>query len=273
MTAHVGWVPEGTDISLANTARVYDYWLGGRHNFVADQDAARALIAVEPNVRAVARANRAFLSRAVRFMSAAGIRQFLDIGSGIPTQGNVHEIAQEAAPGSRVVYVDHDDVAVAHGKLLLDGNPDAAAVFADLRNPETILADPVTTALLDLDRPVGLLLGSVLHFVPDEDEPWRIVAEFRNAIAPGSFLVLSHGARSEAKRKVGDAFETVYNTRVAAQASIRAREEIMRFFDGFTLAEPGLVYTPQWRPDPGAEVPADPQDFWLLAGVGVREGH
>jgi SAM-dependent methyltransferase len=270
MTGHASWVPEGTDISKANTARVYDYWLGGSHNFVADQDAARALIAVEPNVRGVARANRAFLDRAVRFMAAAGIRQFLDIGSGIPTQGNVHEVAQQAAPGSRVVYVDHDEVAVAHSKLLLEGNPDAAAVYADLRNTGKILADPATAALLDLGQPVGLLLASVLHFVPDADEPWRIVAELRDALAPGSFLMLSHGARSEAKHEIGQAFETVYNRRVSTQATIRGREEILRFFDGFTLLEPGLVYTPQWRPDPGAELPADPQDFWLLAGVGAR---
>jgi hypothetical protein len=272
MTGHASWVPEGTDISKANTARVYDYWLGGSHNFVADQDAARALIAVEPNVRGVARANRAFLDRAVRFMSAAGIRQFLDIGSGIPTQRNVHEVAQEAAPGSRVVYADHDEVAVAHSKLLLEDNPDAAAVYADLRNPAKILADPVTRALLDFSQPAGLLLASVLHFVPDEEDPWHLVAEFRDAFAPGSFLMISHAARSETKREVGEAFETVYNRRVSTQASIRPREEILRFFAGFTLIEPGLVYTPQWRPDPGAEVPADPQDFWLQAGVGLREG-
>jgi hypothetical protein len=272
MTAHVSWVPEGTDISKANTARVYDYWLGGSHNFIADQDVARALIAVEPNVRAVARANRALLERAVRFMTAAGIRQFLDIGSGIPTQRNVHEVAQEAAPGSRVVYVDPDEVAVAHSKLLLDGNPDAAAIYADLRNPEMILADPVTQGLLDFSEPVGLLLASVLHFLPDSDEPLRTVAEFRDALAPGSYLMLSHGASSEAKRDVGQAFKTIYNRRVSTQASTRTREEILRFFDGFTLVEPGLVYTPLWRPDPGAAAPADPEDFWLLAGVGVRAG-
>jgi SAM-dependent methyltransferase len=269
MTADASWVPHGTDTSKANTARVYDYWLGGSHNFRADQDVARALISVEPNIRSVARANRAFMIRAVRFLSGAGIRQFLDVGSGIPTEHNVHEVAQEAAPGSRVVYVDNDDVAVAHSRLLLEGNPDAATVHADLRDPVKILADPVTQLLIDFDQPVGLLLASVLHFLSEADEPHRLVAEFRDAMAPGSYLVLSHGTR-EAKQEVGEAFETVYNNRVSNQATVRPREEILRFFDGFTLVEPGLVYTPLWRPDPGAEIPADPRDYWLLAGVGVR---
>lgn len=270
MTAHVSWVPHDTDTSKANTARVYDYWLGGSHNFRADQDVARALIAVEPNIRAVARANRAFMMRGVRFMARAGIRQFLDVGSGIPTEQNVHEVAQQVAPGARVVYVDNDDVAVSHSRLLLDGNQDAAAVHADLRDPAKILGDPATRSLIDFGQPVGLLLTSVLHFLPDSDEPHRLVAEFRDALAPGSHLLISHGTR-EAKQEVGEAFETVYNSRVSNTAHVRPRQEITRFFDGFTLVEPGLVYTPQWRPDPGTEIPGDPRDYWLLAGVGIRD--
>jgi SAM-dependent methyltransferase len=269
MTAHESWVPQDTDTSKANTARVYDYWLGGSHNFRADQDVARALIAVEPNIRAVARANRAFMMRAVRFMARAGIRQFLDVGSGIPTEQNVHEVAQQATPGARVVYVDNDDVAVSHSRLLLDGNQDAAAVYADLREPARILGDPATEKLIDFGQPVGLLLTSVLHFLPDTDEPHRLVAEFRDALAPGSYLLISHGTR-EAKQEVGEAFETVYNSRVSNSAHVRPRQEIIRFFDGFTLVEPGLVYTPQWRPDSGTELPDDPRDFWLLAGDGIR---
>lgn len=269
MTAHESWVPQEVDTSKANTARVYDYWLGGSHNFRADQDVARALIAVEPNIRATARANRAFMMRAVRFMSRNGIRQFLDVGSGIPTEQNVHEIAQQAAPGTRVVYVDNDDVAVSHSRLLLDGNPDATAVHADLRDPAKILGDPATRSLIDFGQPVGLLLTSVLHFLPDTDEPHRLVAELKDALAPASYLLISHGTR-EAKHEVGEAFETVYNSRVSSSVHVRPREEITRFFDGFTLVEPGLVYTPLWRPDPDAELPADPRDFWLLAGVAVR---
>jgi len=270
MTAQASWIPRGTDTSKANTARVYDYWLGGSHNFRADQDVARALIAIEPNIRAVARANRGFLDRAVQFLAGAGIRQFLDIGSGIPTQRNVHEVAQQAAPGSTVVYVDSDDVAVSHSKLLLDGDRDAMAVHADLRDPAKILTDPATLSLIDFSQPAGLLLASVLHFLPESDEPHRLVAELRDALAPGSYLVLSHGTREARQEEVGEAFEIVYNNRVSSQATVRPPEEILRFFDGFTLVDPGLVYTPLWRPDPGAETPADPAAFWLLAGVGVR---
>jgi SAM-dependent methyltransferase len=265
------WLPPGLDTSKANTARVYDYWLGGTHNFRADQDAARALIAVDPNIRAVARANRAFLNRAVRFLCGQGIRQFLDIGSGIPTERNVHEAAHEWAPGSRVLYADIDDVAVAHSRLLLEGNQNATIIQGDLREPGKILSDPDTRALIDFTQPVGLLLVSVLHFVADAEEPRRIMATLRDALAPGSYLVLSHGTR-ETKPEIGQAFETVYNKRVASQASVRTREEIGAFFDGFRLVEPGLVYTPEWRPDFPGDVPGDPRRFWLLAGVGLREG-
>jgi SAM-dependent methyltransferase len=265
------WLPPGLVTSKVNAARVYDYWLGGTHNFRADQDVARALIAVEPNIRGVARANRAFLNRAVRFLAAQGIRQFIDIGSGIPTEQNVHQAAQDVAPGSRVVYADIDDVAVAHSRLLLEGNQDATIIHGDLREPDKILSDPETRALIDLSQPVGLLLVSVLHFLSDADEPFRVVATLRDALAPGSYLVLSHGTR-ESRPEVGQAFETVYNKRVTSQASVRPREEILEFFDGFRLVEPGLVYTPEWRPDSPDDVPADARNFWLLAGVGVREG-
>ena len=165
-------MPPGIDTGKANTARVYDYWLGGSNNFLADQDAARAMLAVDPTLRAAVRANRAFLGRAVRYLAGqAGIRQFLDIGSGIPTERNVHEVAQEIAPDSRVVYVDSDEVAVAHSRLLLQDNPAATVIQADLREPEKILADPATQLLLDFSRPVTLLLVAVLHFIPDEDDP------------------------------------------------------------------------------------------------------
>ena len=193
MTMQPGWVPPDIDTGKANIARVYDWWLGGDHNFRADQDAARAMIAVEPNARAIARANRAFLGRAVRFLAAeAGIRQFLDIGSGIPTQNNVHQVAQDAAPGARVVYADADDVVVAHSKLILDGNADAAVIQADVRDPASILADPETQLLLDFTQPVAVLLVAVLHFIADADSPEQLVATLRDALPPGSYLVVSH---------------------------------------------------------------------------------
>ncbi|HLI36866.1 MAG TPA: SAM-dependent methyltransferase [Streptosporangiaceae bacterium] len=270
MTVEPGWVPPGIDTDKANIARVYDYWLGGVHNFRADQDAARALIAVEPNVRAITRANRAFLGRAVRFLAAeAGIRQFLDIGSGIPTERNVHEVAQEAAPGSRVVYADIDDVAVAHSRLILADNPDAAIIHADLREPEKILAAPETRLLIDFRQPVALLLVAVLHFIPDSDDPARILATLRDALAPGSYLVICHACR-DARPGFASSAEAAYRSRVAGQVCMRTREEIARFFDGFELVAPGLVYLPQWRPDSPEDIPGDPAKFWALAGVGRR---
>jgi SAM-dependent methyltransferase len=272
MTAGSGWVPPETDTTKANIARVYDWWLGGDHNFLADEDTARALIAVDPNTRAGARQNRAFLGRAVRYLAAeAGIRQFLDIGSGIPTEQNVHQVAQQAAPGSRVMYADNDAVAVGHSTLLLDGTPGTAVIQGDLRDPARILNHPDTRRLIDFTQPVGLLLVAVLHLVPDSDHPGEVLAALRDALAPGSYLVISH-ACGDAKPDVTSAFGTVYNSRVAARAVIRTREQIARFFDGFTIVDPGLVWTSQWRPDSPEDVPEDPSKYWLLAGMGRYDG-
>lgn len=270
MALDPGRLPDGVDTGKANIARVYDYWLGGSNNFRADQDAARAFIAVEPRVREIVRANRAFLGRAVRFLAGSGIRQFLDIGSGIPTSRNVHEVAQEAAPGSRVVYVDIDPVAVAHSQHLLRDNPDAAAIQGDLREPGKILADPVTQLLIDFSQPVAVLLAAVLHFIPDAEDPWRIVATLRDALAPGSYLVIGHGT-SENRPDVAN-LEAAYNRKVAAEGGARSRAGIARFFDGFDLVDPGLVWIPQWRPDSPQDVPEDPEKFLGLVGVGRLRG-
>ncbi|MGA8458582.1 MAG: SAM-dependent methyltransferase [Streptosporangiaceae bacterium] len=264
-----GWVPPGVDTKRANVARVYDYWLGGRHNFLADQDVARSIAAVEPNVRVFVRANRAFLGRAVRFLTQSGIRQFLDIGSGIPTEGNVHEVAQQAAPGSRVVYADIDPVAIAHSRALLAGNADASVINGDLREPDKILANEDTWRLTDFSQPVGLLLMLVLHFIPDADDPWRIVATLRDALAPGSYLVIGH-ATDEGNPTMAQAASKVYNRSVSTQMNLRSHAEIMRFFDGFDLVEPGLVYTPLWRPDSPADVPENPSKGGGLVGVGRK---
>jgi hypothetical protein len=266
-----GWVPPEIDTTKANIARVYDYWLGGSHNFRADQDVARAMIAVDPNIRAMMRANRAFLGRAVRYLiREAGIRQFLDIGSGIPTEQNVHEVAQAAASGSRVVYVDNDEVAVAHSRLMLEDNPDATVIQADLREPAKILADPETQLLIDFTQPVALLLLAVLHFVPDEADPAQIMATLRDAVPPGSYLVICHACR-DVRPDTADNATTVYNSRVAANLRVRTRDEIAALFDGFTLVEPGLVWIPEWRPDSPADVPENPEQFWALVGVARRD--
>jgi len=266
MAGEPGPVPPGVDTRRANTARVYDYWLGGSHNFLADQDVARAIAAVAPNAPAIALAGRAFLGRAVRFLSAAGIGQFLDIGSGIPTQGNVHEVAQQANPAARIAYVDIDPVAIAHSKAILAANPGAAIIDADLREPDKILADPAVESLIDFRQPTGLLLVAVLHFIADAEDPWQIVATLRDALAPGSYLVLGHGT-SEGTPAVAQAVEKIYNRSVSTDLHIRSRADILRFFDGFDLVDPGLVYIPQWRPDSPVDVPPDPGSFGNLVGV------
>ena len=265
------WVPPEVDTRQANPARVYDYWLGGSHNFLADQDVARAITAVEPQMPAIARANRAFLGRAVRYLTAAGIRQFLDIGSGIPTEGNVHEIAQRACPGARVVYADVDPVAIAHSKAILAGNDNATILDGDLRDPGAILDSSVTRRLIDFGQPVGLILMVVLHFIPDADAPERVMATLRDALAPGSYLVIGH-ATSDGKPAVAKATEKVYNRSVATNLHLRSRARILRFFDGFEIVDPGLAYVPMWRPDSPGDVPADPSAFGCLVAVARKHG-
>jgi SAM-dependent methyltransferase len=269
MTDDLSWVPPGVDTRRANVARVYDYWLGGSHNFLADQDVARAIVAVEPNAREGVRANRAFLGRAVRFLAANGIRQFLDIGSGIPTEGNVHEVAQQASTGAHVVYADIDEVAVAHSRAILTGNPTAAVIEADLREPRETLANHTVQSLIDFGQPTGLLLNLVLHFVSEAEDPWRIVATLRDALVPGSYLVLAH-ATNEARPAVAQAAERVYNRSVTTNIQMRSRADVLRFFDGFDLVDPGLVYIPQWRPESPEDVPEDPSKCWVLVGVGRK---
>jgi len=266
MAGEPDWVPPGVDVNRANTARVYDYLVGGTHNFLADQDVGRSLVALDPNARLFARANRAFLGRAVRFLSAAGIGQFLDIGSGIPTEANVHEVAQQASPDARVAYVDVDPVAIAHSRAILAGNENAAIVDGDLREPEKILAQDAIRRLIDFSQPVGLLLVAVLHFLDDAEDPWRVVATLRDALAPGSYLVLGQGA-DEGQRATTQAFEKMYNRSVATRIHMRSRAQILRFFDGFDLVDPGLVYVSQWRPDSPADVPSDPSRSANLVGV------
>jgi hypothetical protein len=253
----------------ATAARMYDYYLGGVHNFPADRAAAKQVTAVFPFVPAAARANRAFLGRAVRLLVDAGIRQFLDIGSGIPTAGNVHEIAQAAAPDSRVVYVDIDPVAVSEGQEILARNDAASALLGDLRDPAAILAHPGVTQLLDLGRPTALLLCAVLHFVPADAEASDLVGTLTAALAPGSHLVASHAAAESflpVVQQVGPG-EDVYRRRTATPGTVRTRDEVRRFFDGLDLLEPGVVWASAWRPDGGG--PAETEGG-IWAGVGRK---
>lgn len=250
-----------------NVARIYDYFLGGQHNFAADREMARQLLAVEPSARYVAAQNRAFLGRAVRYLLAAGVRQFLDLGSGIPTQDNVHEIAQRGDPAARVVYVDNDPVAVAHSRPILAGNKLAAAIREDLRRPAAILAHPEVTRLLDFSEPVGVLMVAVLHFVAGGDDPAGLVGRLTGRLAPGSHLVIAHGTHEAAPDAVAEVEKLYASTSAAAQT--RSHEQILRFFDGFELVEPGLVHQPRWRPET-ASTPDHPERVWFYAGIGRK---
>lgn len=262
------WAPRCIDISVPSISRMYDYYLGGSHNFEVDREAARRAMEFMPGLPRIMQANRAFLRRAVRFAVAGGITQFLDIGSGIPTFGNVHEVAQEADPDARVLYVDHDPVAVAHSQAVLQGNDRADVVAADLRTPQDILSSPERQRLIDLNRPVALLLVAILHFVDDADDPYAAVAELRETLPPGSLLVLTHasydGIPLPPERAEGavDVYQDIRNPLI-----MRTRDEIARFFKGYDMVEPGLVPMPQWRPDTAPE-DEDPYAFSGFAGVG-----
>ncbi|MET8975756.1 SAM-dependent methyltransferase [Streptomyces sp. NPDC004539] len=263
------WAPRSIDISMPSVARINDYFLGGSHNFEADRAAARRAMEAVPGLPKIMQATRAFMRRAVRHAAAEGITQFLDIGSGLPTSGNVHEVARRAAPDSRVVHVDHDAVAVEHTRAALANDPRADAVAADLRDPATILTSPQVRALLDLDRPVAVLLIAILHFVDDEDDPYGAVAALRDALAPGSMLVLTHasfeGIPLPPERAGGavDVYKDIRNPLI-----MRSRSEIARFFEGYDMVEPGLVPMPLWRPETAPE-DEDPYAFCGFAGVGT----
>ncbi len=256
---------DGIDPSAPTAARVYNYFLGGEHHFEADRRLAEQTIAAMPDVAAQARVNRAFVGRAVRFLVAAGVRQFLDLGAGIPAAGAVHEIAGRA----RVVYVDIDPVAVAHGQQILADHPRAAMIAHDLREPEQILADPALTAVLDLAQPVGVLANAVLHAIPDADDPAGLVARYRTALAPGSFLVLTHGT-IEGNPELA-ARLTELSRQTTTPVTFRTGPQVAALFDGFDLVEPGLVWAPLWRPDPGDEVPDHPERSGNQVGVARRD--
>jgi SAM-dependent methyltransferase len=256
----------------ATAARIYDYILGGTHNFPADRAAAQMLIEATPTIPAIARSTRAFLRRAVGYLADQGVRQFLDVGSGIPTAGHVHQVA-ESVPDARVVYVDIDPVAVAESLELLEGNDRATALRADLREPEAILEHPETRRVIDFSQPIGLLMVSMLHFVDDSAYP--AVQRLLAATPAGSYLAISHGTVPEEEDlPPGDVDEAreIYRASTATPLLTRDRAAITRFFDGLELVEPGLVWAPLWRPGPG-----DPDDFatnpvasGFLVGVGRK---
>jgi len=272
VTGAVPWAgplvpPQGLDVTVPNVARIYDHLLGGKDNFAADREAARRLLAAVPDAGRAAQANRVFLARAVRFLAAeAGIRQFLDVGTGLPTQGNVHEIAQATDPRTRVVYCDNDPMVVVHANALLADNLTVVASQADLRDPDYLFTLPVTRTLIDISQPLGVLLVAVLHFLPDGDDPWALIDRIKHRLAPGSYIVISHvtgdGISAEAVRAAAEVYQGA-----SAPGVARSHEEIARFFTGLEMAEPGLVEVSAWR----APLPARwPRPVLFFAGIGRK---
>lgn len=259
-------VPPEINTNVPQSARVYDYWLGGKDHFPADRALGDAIAGALPTIRTQVRAQRAFLGRAVRYLTRdAGIRQYLDIGTGIPSAGNVHDVAQEVAPESRVLYVDNDPIVLAHARALMAGTAEGPVAFiqADLREPEAILSDPAVAGTLDLAQPVGLVLIGVMHHLRDDDGPRRIVATLVDALAPGSYLVLSQSTPDfdpDAMRALAAASERGGIANVP-----RSLADTEPFFAGLELVEPGLVPMATWRPDPGAE--QDPRSVYAYGGV------
>ena len=253
-----GFAAAEIDTSKPHPARMYNAYLGGNDNYPADRAAVRQILRDFPEVHGIALANRAFLQRAVRFLAAeAGIRQFLDIGTGIPSAGNVHEVAGRVAPDTRVVYVDNDPIVHVHANALLTGDPAA------------ILAHPSLRELIDFTRPVALLLVAILHFIRDEEDPAGIVATLRDALPPGSQLVLTHGTQDFHPPGGADMAAAGYKN-ATAPLVLRTHEQVSAFFDGFDLLEPGLVRAPLWRPNGRRPRPRDLEKIGIYAGVGRK---
>ncbi|MEU9386926.1 SAM-dependent methyltransferase [Streptomyces sp. NPDC048279] len=258
--------PVEIDTSKPHPARIYDYLLGGKDNYEVDRKAGDQLAAVAPEVWISVRANRGFLRRAVRHVVDSGVRQILDVGTGLPTSPNVHEVAQEAAADVRVAYVDNDPIVKAHADALLNRAGTTSIVLADLRDPKSVVEHPEVRRIIDFDQPVALFLVAILHFIRDAEEPERIVATLRDALPAGSFLVLSHATDDFAERSEAQA---VYNNATASM-NLRTRARVEQFFDGFELVEPGLVQVPFWRPD--TTPPDGSQEIGFYGGVAVKKG-
>jgi len=265
------WAPRDIDLSKPSPARMYDYYLGGAHNFAVDRELAAKALELVPDGPLLMQANRAFLHRAVRYLIDQGIRQFIDIGSGIPTKGNVHETVQAAVPSGegRVLYVDHDPVAVAHSDLILgDDHPNVKVLQADLRRPHDILNSAQRRELIDLDQPVAVLMVAVLHFIPESDRPEELIAHFRDAVVPGSYLVVSHGT-AENQPATAARLAQVYQS-ATDQPTYRSRSRVRELFEGWELVDPGVVWVPQWRPDWPDDAEGGPTVMRWAAAVGRR---
>jgi hypothetical protein len=259
-------LPSNIDTDVFSVARLYDFLLGGKHNFAPDRDFGRQLLAIEPNGRMILQQNRHFLARAIRVMLDDGVRQFLDLGSGIPTQNYVHELAHAVDPAARVVYIDNDPPAVSHSNYILRGDDNAGAVLADMIDAERVLGDPTVKSLIDFDKPVGLTALAAWHFVDDGDNPAGVLEAYRRMLAPGSYLALTHatidGATGDLVRNVQSQYQAVMKN-----PSPRTRQEIAAFFEGFRIMEPGIVNLPAWRPEKPEDA-VGAENVWFYGALG-----
>jgi SAM-dependent methyltransferase len=263
------WAPPGMGATTPSTARMYDYFLGGVHNFAIDRELARKVLEVVPDVTEIVQANRGFLHRAVRHLVAAGVRQFIDIGSGMPTEGNVHETALREDPTCRVLYVDHDPDAVEQCRRLLTGIANVGVLQADLRRPREILESGELATLIDLTQPVAVLMVAVLHFIREEEHPEDLVHQFYAALAPGSHLVISE-LTSDSRQAEWDQAVKLYDA--ASDPLVRrSRGQVQKIFGNWSLIEPGLVWVPEWRPDWPDAVGLDPSENAIVAAVAVKK--
>jgi hypothetical protein len=265
-----GEEPYEIDVTTPSVARMYDYYLGGKDNYAADREAARLVLGAAPDVPLAALENREFLKRAMQYLAAErGISQFVDIGPGLPTQANIHQLAHKHDPGAKVAYIDNDASVLVHSRALLDGVPGVTLLPGDLREPEAILEDPGLTAVIDFSRPVALLMTLVLHFVPPDDDPYGLVATYRDALCPGSFLVLSHVTGDD--REPGMLAGVGAYENASAPLILRTRSQVQEFFNGFDLIDPGVVFLSQWRPT--GEYHAQGGTRWAYCGVGEKPGN
>ncbi|MFI6595768.1 SAM-dependent methyltransferase [Nonomuraea sp. NPDC050536] len=241
--------PAGIDPTVPSVARMYDYYLGGKDNFASDREAAQKIIELVPSITDIAKDNREFLIRVVRTLAANGIRQFVDIGTGLPTQQNVHQVALDAAPDARIVYVDKDPIVLVHARALLMDNPRTIVINADMRDPKGIVEHPELRSHIDFSRPVAMLLFAILHFVPDQDEAASIVTALRGPLASGSYLALSHSYAGSLTQDTIQRGQSVYRTATPGSITPRTQDQVGSLFAGLTMEPPGVVPVQAWRPD------------------------
>jgi hypothetical protein len=270
--AEQGFTAEEIDTSRPHPARMYDYYLGGKDNYEVDREAAQRVIDLVPDIVPMAQANRAFMRRAVRFTVESGIRQIIDIGTGIPTSPNTHQVAQAASPDVRVAYVDNDPIVATHAGAHLLGTGNTGFFLGDLRDPQSILAHPTIGELIDLDQPVGLMLVAILHFIRDDEDPAALAAAYRDALPAGSHLILSHATMDfhQANPHAEEARDVYRDKKATATLNLRPHAQVRGFFGDFELVAPGLVQAPLWRPDGPSPTDEELAKVGFYGGVGIK---